>query len=112
MTDGYTPSDLLALCKAAVLISNRKKMKNGNQFILNITSSSTNSGNNSFSAGDVRSLKPIHLIDFEEAIQSVLPTRWNAQAYSYMNGGQSPIFESDGGGNGPSNRVGSVTREV
>ena len=86
-------------------------MKNGNQFIFNVTSPLKNLWNNSSTMGGIRSTKPIHLVDFEEAIQSVLPTQWSARAYSHMNGGQSLIF--DGDGNGPSsNRMGSVAREV
>eukprot|EP00596_Hydrurales_sp_CCMP1899_P005552 CAMPEP_0119034480 /NCGR_PEP_ID=MMETSP1177-20130426/1468_1 /TAXON_ID=2985 /ORGANISM="Ochromonas sp, Strain CCMP1899" /LENGTH=418 /DNA_ID=CAMNT_0006991939 /DNA_START=336 /DNA_END=1592 /DNA_ORIENTATION=+ len=103
LTDGYTPSDITALCKAAmsVIINERKraiKKKTGATIRHNskVMSSSKENKNSEKDTGEPDTgvsdtdvpLRPLGVMDIQEALQSVYPTAWAANSYGSLSAQQ------------------------
>lgn len=88
LTQGYSPSDLLSLCKASLSISMRNERNN-------------KISTNSYQDSNDTQHELIDVVDFEEAMQSIFPTQWTARSYGMMQKSMSqphsePYFEAEG----------------
>ena len=90
-TEGYSPSDILNLCKAATHIPLRELTSKGSS--KGKTSGSSDAAaalgdkveDEALAAGGSRkmpSLRPLRFSDIQEALQTVYPTAWTSQAYN------------------------------
>lgn len=81
-TEGYTPSDITNVCKAAVHIPLRefKRLSTRHRQVESSTPSSSSSA--------LPSLRPLRWTDIQEALTTVYPTQWTASTYGALSKSQ------------------------
>ena len=85
-TEGYTPSDILNVCKAAAQVPLREyKRRHRGAVDINLKDGSVASGRGESTAKEVSTkapaLRPLRWTDVLEALQTVYPTQWLANSY-------------------------------
>jgi SpoVK/Ycf46/Vps4 family AAA+-type ATPase len=92
ITEGFSPSDIVSLCRSAMQISIQKRRSAKHSLVSN------RSNNNSTTSNEDRQNKSINRLrvgDIEEAAASYYPTLWQSAAYDTSQASSSPNVDSN-----------------
>jgi len=90
LTENYSPSDIIAVCKAACYIpyrevkSKKKKTFRRNSEQNSVIPSNLYGDNNNSTLTRPIELRPLRTSDIEDAVQNVYPTAWASKSYGEL----------------------------